>query len=236
MDIVRIETMKNVVYSALSVGLGFISDIDIESEKIRLLGHQRFALWSVKNLINLKKYRATVSYVKVDESKPFNEPLHPLSLANTSLNYADDSLCSDTEFSEFTTDFVRTRVDSWYSVNSHKSTYFSMGESLYQSLEGGYNFDPKDACVYGPSSTLPALTTALPLNQNWTTIEDDFVLIHILNITHISKDCWISPMSRIDDGLLHMIMIKGSITRSEFLTFLLGMSTGKLECLRVAAE
>lgn len=237
LDVVRIETIKNVVYSSLSIGLGFISDIDIQSEAIRLVGQQRFALWSVKNLINLKKYHATVSYLKLEDSKQYkNQDSYNLNyfninnnsnIASTHLTFADDSLCSDAEFNEVTTEFVRTRVDSWYSVNSHKSTYFSMNDSLYHSLEGGNSAQTKnDICVYGPASNLPALTASLPTNQNWTTIEDDFVLIHILNVSHISNTCYISPLSRIDDGLLHMILVKGNISRSEFLTFLLGLSSG----------
>ncbi|KAJ8877147.1 hypothetical protein PR048_021600 [Dryococelus australis] len=40
-----------ILFSFLSVGWGFISDIDIESERLRVIGGQRFTVWSVARLI-----------------------------------------------------------------------------------------------------------------------------------------------------------------------------------------
>lgn len=51
MDLVRVETHNEVVYSFLSVGWGFIADIDIESERLRMLGSPRFTIWSIARLI-----------------------------------------------------------------------------------------------------------------------------------------------------------------------------------------
>lgn len=62
MDLVRVETHTEVVYSFLSVGWGFIADIDIESERLRMLGSPRFTIWSIARLIgktlstNLEKH------------------------------------------------------------------------------------------------------------------------------------------------------------------------------------
>lgn len=47
MDLVRVETNSQIMFSFLSVGWGFISDVDIESERLRILGGQRFNIWSV---------------------------------------------------------------------------------------------------------------------------------------------------------------------------------------------
>lgn len=51
MDLVRVETLTQVVYSFLSIGWGFIADIDIESERLRMLGSPRFTIWSIARLI-----------------------------------------------------------------------------------------------------------------------------------------------------------------------------------------
>lgn len=51
------------MFSFLSIGWGFISDIDIESERLRSIGYQRFAIWSVHRLINLRTYYGTLSYL-----------------------------------------------------------------------------------------------------------------------------------------------------------------------------
>lgn len=51
MDLVRVETLTQVVFSFLSIGWGFIADIDIESERLRMLGSPRFTIWSIARLI-----------------------------------------------------------------------------------------------------------------------------------------------------------------------------------------
>lgn len=51
MDLVRVETTSEIMFSFLSVGWGLLSDIDIESERLRVLGSQRFTIWSVARLI-----------------------------------------------------------------------------------------------------------------------------------------------------------------------------------------
>ena len=57
MDIVRVETKNDIMYSFLSIGWGLLADIDIESEKLRAIGSQRFSIWSVAKLIGLRTYR-----------------------------------------------------------------------------------------------------------------------------------------------------------------------------------
>ncbi|XP_058791106.1 sphingosine kinase 2-like isoform X2 [Phymastichus coffea] len=63
MDLVRVETRKQTLFSFLSVGWGFLADIDIESERLRAIGGQRFTVWSLARLINLRTYKGVVSYL-----------------------------------------------------------------------------------------------------------------------------------------------------------------------------
>lgn len=65
-DLVRIETRSQILYSFLSVGWGLIADIDIESERLRAIGGQRFTIWSIARLIGLRVYKGTVSYLPCD--------------------------------------------------------------------------------------------------------------------------------------------------------------------------
>ncbi|KAI5718966.1 hypothetical protein M8J76_002938 [Diaphorina citri] len=46
MDLIRAQTKSQVVFSFLSIGWGLLADIDIESERIRAVGSQRFAIWN----------------------------------------------------------------------------------------------------------------------------------------------------------------------------------------------
>lgn len=66
MDLIRVETTAQIMYSFLSVGWGLISDIDIESEKLRMLGGQRFTIWSVARLIGLRSYAGKLYYLPSD--------------------------------------------------------------------------------------------------------------------------------------------------------------------------
>ena len=61
-----------------------IADIDLESEYIRCLGSSRFDIWAVWRVLNLRKYRAKLSYLPpnddsktkgVDSLPPLNEPV-----------------------------------------------------------------------------------------------------------------------------------------------------------------
>lgn len=70
MDLVRVETKTQIMFSFLSVGWGFLSDIDIESERLRLLGGQRFTIWSVARLIGLRNYGGKLWYLPAEESLP----------------------------------------------------------------------------------------------------------------------------------------------------------------------
>lgn len=67
-DLVRIETTSQILYSFLSVGWGLIADIDIESERLRAIGGQRFTIWSIARLIGLRIYKGTVSYLPCDNN------------------------------------------------------------------------------------------------------------------------------------------------------------------------
>lgn len=76
MDLVRVETTAQTIFSFLSVGWGLISDIDIESEKLRMLGGQRFTIWSLARLIGLRSYAGKLWYLPSDIplSKPYEYP------------------------------------------------------------------------------------------------------------------------------------------------------------------
>lgn len=65
MDLVRVETKSQFLFSFLSVGWGLLSDIDIESERLRVIGGQRFTVWSIARLIGLRTYRGRLWYLPV---------------------------------------------------------------------------------------------------------------------------------------------------------------------------
>ena len=74
MDLVVINTASGrSMYSFLSVGWGLLSDIDIESERLRFLGEPRFTVWSLVRTMNLRSYKGRLSFKLAQQPAPPTE-------------------------------------------------------------------------------------------------------------------------------------------------------------------
>lgn len=196
LDLVRVETKNQVMYSFLSIGWGLISDVDIESERLRSIGSQRFTVYSVAKLIGLKSYRGRLSYM------PFtSERVVPNDDCDTRSVASDEG-----------------RRDSFYSVGSRKSAYHSAAGSSYESLT------EDNMKTFGPSSTLPPLSQPPP--NTWISVEGDFILVHASYPSHLMNDCLFAPSAKLDDGCIWLCYIKAGISRAHLVQFLIGLSNG----------
>ncbi|XP_045464751.1 sphingosine kinase 2-like [Harmonia axyridis] len=218
MDLVRVETTSQILFSFLSVGWGFISDVDIESERLRILGGQRFNIWSVARLIGLRSYRGKIWYLPANT--PMNIPkdveLSPINIGSS----PDISTSTDHHA-------TRQRLDSWYSANSRRTAYFSANESTFQSTadhETGDSTSKEKPRMYGPASQLPCLTVAL--ESPWVCVEGKYLMVHASYQSHLSEDCLFVPDAKLNDGLIWLLIIHAGTKRSQLLQFLLGLSTG----------
>uniref|UniRef100_A0A336LKV8 CSON011479 protein n=1 Tax=Culicoides sonorensis TaxID=179676 RepID=A0A336LKV8_CULSO len=228
MDLVRIETNDRIMYSSLACGWGFISDVDILSEKIRAVGYTRFTIWSLKNIVTLPKYNGRVCYLPLNykeynEVNVFTSTKRKISNSNEtgfdSEFDASDSLNLEHSIEQ---NNPRGRLDSWFSANSKKTTYLSVSDSRYESINNESNIN--NVCMYGPPSSLPSLIS--PISHDWKVIEDDFVMVHAVYQTHLSSDCFFSPASKLQDGIIWLLIMRGGISRSELTSFLINMSNG----------
>uniref|UniRef100_A0A8C0END1 Sphingosine kinase 1 n=1 Tax=Bubo bubo TaxID=30461 RepID=A0A8C0END1_BUBBB len=72
MDLVSLSTASGKrLFSFLGFGWGFISDVDIDSEKYRRLGNARFTLGTLQCLAKLRVYQGRLSYLPaVPDSAP----------------------------------------------------------------------------------------------------------------------------------------------------------------------
>ncbi|CAM5097322.1 unnamed protein product [Natator depressus] len=69
MDLVSLSTASGKrLFSFLSFGWGFISDVDIASEKYRQLGNARFTVGTIQQLAGLKVYKGRLSYLPMETS------------------------------------------------------------------------------------------------------------------------------------------------------------------------
>jgi len=70
MDLIRVKIDDGrILHSFLSIGYGFTSDCDIESEYLRFIGEARFTLYSLWLLILLRSYRARITYKLANQSE-----------------------------------------------------------------------------------------------------------------------------------------------------------------------
>lgn len=64
-------------------------------------------------------------------------------------------------------------------------------------------------------------------HDGWTFEEDEYIIITLLNVPYIDSDGWIAPGSRIDDGLLHLLIVRKEVPKSALLKFLTDVEEGK---------
>lgn len=224
------------MFSFLSVGWGLLSDIDIESERLRAIGGQRFAVWAFARLVGLRTYKGVVSYAKIKDVSNLPKPKQPLTLSHSisqdgALDSPDAEAFIDCdEHSEVFVNAVNgkqhQRVDSWYSVNSRRSAFFSTRGSEYHSVtsSGSEMRSPAHACMHGPASHLPSLMSHLP--THWVHEDGEFVMVHVSYQPYIGEDFLFAPRSQLSDGIMWMLIIKAGISRSQILSFLLGVGQG----------
>ncbi|XP_077603191.1 sphingosine kinase 2 isoform X3 [Crocuta crocuta] len=74
--------------SFLSVAWGFVSDVDIQSERFRALGSARFTLGTVLGLATLHTYRGRLSYLPATVEATSPTPAHGLPRAKSELTLA----------------------------------------------------------------------------------------------------------------------------------------------------
>ncbi|XP_060520987.1 sphingosine kinase 2 [Cylas formicarius] len=224
MDLVRVETTKQIMFSFLSVGWGLLSDIDIESERLRVLGGTRFTVWSVARLIGLRSYGGKLWYIPAEYSLPESKEIFtPTASMGSNLNLPAEV--------QLESQGARQRVDSWYSARSKRSAYFSAGGSSYQSTaDSGVDHgdvgtsSESPGRLYGPPSQLPCLTT--PLGDVWKCISGRFVMVHASYQSHLGEECFFAPEARLNDGRIWMLVVKAGASRTQLLQFMLGLSTG----------
>lgn len=224
------------MFSFLTVGWGLLSDIDIESERLRAIGGQRFTVWAIARLLSLRKYKGTISYCKIKDVSNLPKPKHPLVLSHSisqdgALDSPDAEAFIDCDensevFSTAVNGKRHQRVDSWYSVNSRRSAFFSTRGSEYHSVTSSTSEmrSPVHACMHGPASRLPSLMSSLP--SHWVHEEGEFVMVHIAYQSYIGEELLFAPRSQLSDGVIWMLIIKAGISRAQLFSFLVNVSSG----------
>ncbi|KAG8565641.1 hypothetical protein GDO81_012932 [Engystomops pustulosus] len=129
LDIVSLTTSSQQrIFSFLSLAWGFISDVDIESEKYRFMGYARFSIGTFVRLTALRTYRGRLSYLPASSEEK-----------DTTCNGGSSS--SDSKETQILVDSLLVPLDQpvpshWHTVEDQ----FVLVLALYQSHLGAEHF------------------------------------------------------------------------------------------------
>jgi sphingosine kinase len=55
---------------------------------------------------------------------------------------------------------------------------------------------------------LPPLDAPLPDNEGWVSIEDDFILFWVSQVTHAGEQYFHAPQCKVDDGIFNIFIVR----------------------------
>ncbi len=160
LDLAKIEQNGQNYYSFLSFSWGIISDVDIESEKLRFLGRLRTDIYALMRIWTLRYYSGRFSYLPAPDAIAY----------------------SKTECQPF---------------------------------------DRCPICISDYAQTLEG-------NQPvWSVIQDDFVLIWAMNISHATHNIKAAPYAHLSDGNMDVILVRKGISKLNLLLAFLKSAQGQ---------
>jgi len=84
---------------------------------------------------------------------------------------------------------------------------------------------PITASTKGPLQ-LPPMECALPENEGWVTEEDEYHVVYALNLPLLDPWTKFAPDSRPGDGVAHIVLVRGCITRMELISWFMALGEG----------
>ncbi|GFS12463.1 sphingosine kinase 2 [Elysia marginata] len=75
-----------------------------------------------------------------------------------------------------------------------------------------------------PTPLLPALEEPVP--DSWACVEGDFVLVMAVYQTHLGSDMLAAPDARLQDGLIHLMMVRKGVSKANLFRLFLSFSQG----------
>lgn len=164
LDIAKIEQNGQIYYSFLSFSWGIISDVDIESEKLRFLGSLRTDIYALMRIWTLRDYSGKFSYL-------------PANLSETDAIAAAKTECQP--------------------------------------------FDRCPICISDHAQNIEAN------QQGLSVIQDNFVLIWAMNISHATHNIKAAPYAHLSDGNMDLILVRKGISKFNLLLAFLKAAEGQ---------
>jgi sphingosine kinase len=221
MDLVKITTSKETMYSFLSIGWGLIADIDIESERLRIVGGFRFTVWALVRTAALRKYKGRLSYLPL---AGYEEEHIATNSNGTSDKVQSQKTQSSSDLNN--EDIADQDTEHMAEGSSDKNTNGLKNGSNINT--NGFEKDTEVTATANIGNTTGQLIPELgqPLPDNWVVVDGDFILVYTAQQTHLSADCLFAPKAKLDDGVIWLLFIKGSASRGQILSFLTALDSG----------
>ncbi|XP_064478939.1 sphingosine kinase 2-like isoform X2 [Ornithodoros turicata] len=218
LDLMKIETPRHSpLYSFLTVGWGLMSDIDIESERLRAIGEIRFTLWAFWRVASLRIYNGRISYLPVTQRKEASTPEHH------SFTQSDTTAKGCMTNGMLETNGLRRKSASAPEASSWSSTT-ELDEATAVDLEVVTDNhvcraakEPSPPEVADNTDSFPSLTDPVP--SDWTVEEGKFVMIYSSLQSHLGTHLFFAPEARPDDGILWLLIIDANVTRFQLLNY-----------------
>jgi hypothetical protein len=62
--------------------------------------------------------------------------------------------------------------------------------------------------AYRRQKDMPPLSTSLSESDGWVTVEDDFVLFWVSQVTHAGEQMYQSPPCKLNDGIFQIFVVR----------------------------
>jgi sphingosine kinase len=163
--------------------------------------------------LGLRKYRGRLSYLPVDKSIARSTSYHGASSSKQESGLQEPFQRSVSLYNHSSGEPIGVLTQGVGAADDKKSSVIHEGDAN------------KPTAGTSSSSLLPPLSSPVP--PEWTTIEDDFILVIAMYQTHVAQDSIGAPDSRLNDGTIFLAFTRATVSRVQLLKLFTAMQDGK---------
>jgi len=116
---------------------------------------------------------------------------------------------------------LESEVLRWLPLGSTRIDVWAFWRILsLRTFRAKFSFLPPSQAI----SKIPSIQDSVP--SHWKTIEDEFILCSSNQTSHSSHNCFISPCSKLNDGLFKILLIRSTCSRLKLIHILLQLESG----------
>lgn len=118
------------------------------------------------------------------------------------------------------------RYDVWAVVRVLFLRKYRAKFSYYNSNNATISLDGTAAAA--STATEPTIVPSVqdPIPPSWTTIDDEIILFWATQVTHPGRTTFLSPTTRVGDGVFTILLVRGHVGRLRLALILLALETG----------